>query len=150
MISLGYHQSQADYSLYVKHEAPHFTALLVYVDDVVLAGNSSAEIQQVKKLLHQKFKIKDLGQLRYFLGFEIARSSKGIFLNQRKYTLELLQDAGVLSAKPFSVPFDPTIKLSINEGELLEDPSSYRRLIGRLIYLTNSRPDIAFAVQHLS
>ncbi|XP_058756065.1 uncharacterized mitochondrial protein AtMg00810-like [Vicia villosa] len=143
-------QSKADYSLYVKHADSHFTALLVYVDDVVLAGNSLAEIRHVKHLLDKQFRIKDLGTLRYFLGLEIARSTIGILLNQRKYTLELLQDAGVLAAKPSSVPFDPNTKLSLHDGDLLDDPSSYRRLIGRLIYLTNTRPDISFAIQNLS
>lgn len=71
-------------------------------------------------------------------------------MNQRKYTLELLEDTGFLEAKPSSIPFDPNLKLSPTDGELLPDPTSYRRLIGRLIYLTNTRPDISFAVQHLS
>lgn len=124
--------------------------MLVYVDDVLLAGNSLAEITKVKNLLHQQFKIKDVGQLRNFLVLQIARSVEGIFLNQRKYTLELLQDAGVLAAKPSSMPFDPNIKLSLTEGALLDDPSSYRRLIGRLIYLTNSMSDISYAFQHLN
>ncbi|GAU32977.1 hypothetical protein TSUD_358440 [Trifolium subterraneum] len=150
LISLGYSQSQADHSLYIKSTSTSFTALLVYVDDIVLAGNSTQEIHSVKKFLDEQFKIKDLGQLRFFLGLEIARSDSGIFLNQRKYTLELLEDTGFLAAKPSSVPFDPTTKLTISDGQPLEDPSSYRRLIGRLIYLTNTRPDISFAVQHLS
>lgn len=149
LISLGYTQSQADHSLYVKKFKHEFTALLVYADDVVLGGNSLSEIQQVKHLSNQKFRIKDLGQLRFFLGFEIARSPTGIFLNQRKYALELLEDAGLLAAKPYAVPFNPTLKLSADEGNVLEDPSVYRMLIGRLIYLTNSRPDIAFDVQHV-
>ncbi|XP_058783954.1 uncharacterized mitochondrial protein AtMg00810-like [Vicia villosa] len=150
LLSIGYSQSQADHSLYTKSTHAEFTALLVYVDDIVLAGTSLTEIQRVKQLLHHQFHIKDLGQLRFFLGFEIARSTTGIFLNQRKYTLELLDDSGFLASKPSTVPFDPNLKLSIHEGQPLEDPSSYRRLIGRLIYLTNSRPDISFTVQHLS
>lgn len=91
IMSIRYKQSQDDHSLYIKHDQHHFTALLAYVDDIVLAGNSIHEIQHVKQLLHQQFKIKDLVQLRFFLGFKIARSNKGIFLNQRKYTLELLE-----------------------------------------------------------
>lgn len=142
LLSVGYSQSQADCSLYVKSTPASFTALLVYVDDIVLAGNSLHEIHSVKKLLDDQFSIKDLGQLRYFLGFELARSRKGIFMNQRKYTPELLEDTGFLDAKPSFVPFDPNIKLSTSDGQPLDDPSTYRRLIGRLIYLTNSRPDI--------
>lgn len=71
-------------------------------------------------------------------------------MNQRKYTLELLEDTGFLAAKPSSVPFDPNLKLSPTDGAPLADPTLYRRLIGRLIYLTNTRPDISFVVQHLS
>ncbi|XP_050875563.1 uncharacterized mitochondrial protein AtMg00810-like [Lathyrus oleraceus] len=149
-MSLGYSQSQADCSLYVKSTSTSFTTLLVYVDDIVLVGNSLDEIHYVKHILDQQFSIKDLGKLRYFLGFEIARSTKGIFMNQRKYTLHLLEDTGYLAAKPSSVPFDPNLKLSTSVGQPLADPSSYRRLIGRLIYLTNSRPDISYVIHHLS
>jgi hypothetical protein len=147
---LGYKTSQADPSLYVKSHGSSFTALLVYVDDIVLAGTSMEEIKSVKLFLDQQFKIKDLGQLRFFLGLEIARSSSGIFLNQRKYTLELLEDTGFLGSKPAVVPFDPHTKLSTTDGVPFDDPSEYRRLIGRLLYLTHTRPDISFSVQHLS
>lgn len=113
----------------------------MYVDDIILAGNSIHEIQAVKVFLDQKFRIKDLGKLRYFLGLEIARSDTGIFVDQRKYTLELLellQDAGLLGTKPPNIPFNPTTKLSSTDGAPLDDPSSYRRLIGRLLYLTHA------------
>ena len=96
------------------------------------------EIKSVKLFLDQQFKIKDLGQLRFFLGLEIASSSSGIFLNQRKYTLELLEDTGFLGSKPASVPLDPHTKLSATDGVPFDDPSGYRRLIGRLLYLTHT------------
>ena len=148
--SLDYHQCSSDHSLFVKKTASSLTILLVYVDDVLLAGNSIAEFNIVKHFLHSKFRIKDIGELKFFLGLEVARSSSGIVLNQRKYAMELLSDAGLLASKPASTPMDGALKLSKSAGTPLSDPSSYRRLIGRLIYLTTTRPDIAFSVQQLS
>jgi len=115
-----------------------------------MTGNDAQEITFVKSQLDHLFKIKDLGQLKFFLGLEVASSRKGIFLNQRKYTLELLDVAGLLEFKPFNSLMDPQIKLHPKESPLLEDISMYRRLIGQLIYLTNTRPDICFVINHLS
>ncbi|XP_017415800.2 uncharacterized mitochondrial protein AtMg00810-like [Vigna angularis] len=104
----------------------------------------------MKTLLNAKFKIKDLGQLKYFLGLEIARSQQGINLSQRKYALELLKDAGLLGCQPISTPIQPGTKFSKTEGKLYSDVHAYRRLLGRLLYLTNTRPDLCFAVSTLS
>lgn len=122
----------------------------MYVDDIVLTGDSITKINNVKAFLDYKFHIKDLGQLKYFLGLEIARSNSGIFLNCRKYVLKLLEHTCFLGAKPIFTPVDPNIKLSSIEGIPLDDHSSYRKLIGRLLYLINIRPDISYSVQHLS
>jgi len=82
------------------------------VDDIILARNDKEEIEQVKEALNKTFKIKDLGNLRYFLGFEVARSKKGMMMNQRKYALELLTDAYLLACKPAVTPMDNLVKLS--------------------------------------
>lgn len=120
------------------------------MDDVLLTGNCYEEIQLVKAFLHSKFRIKDLGNLKYFLGLEVARSTKGICLTQRKYALELLTDAGLLGCKSVRTPMDSTLHLSQHSGTPLDDPTSYRRLVGRLLYLTTTRPDLNYAVQQLS
>ena len=146
----GFVQSWADYSLFVRFHSGKFTALLVYVDDVILAGNCLEDIEATESFLSGRFKLKDLGKLKYFLGIEVARSRKGIVLCQRKYALEVLEDAGYLGSKPCKFPVDQNLTLTQANGELLQDPSQYRRLVGRLIYLTITRPDLAYAVHILS
>ena len=87
--------------------------------------------------------------LKYFLGVEVTRSKKGIFLSQRKYVLDLLSEIGKLGAKPFSTLMAPNSQLT-KDGELFEDPERYRRLVGKLNYLTVTRPDIAYSVSVVS
>lgn len=124
--------------------------VLVYVDDIIITGASSTAINVLKNHWNTIFKLKDLGSLRYFLGLELARSSKGILLSQWHYLLQLLEDTGLLSSNPSLLPMDPHVKLSATEGTLLTDVITYHRLIGRLVYLTVSRPDITFVVHKLS
>ncbi|CAM8924244.1 unnamed protein product [Rhodiola kirilowii] len=150
LITFGFVQSLNDYSLFTYNKNGAFLALRVYVDDVILTGTSSTRIQQVKAYIHDLFRIKDLGQLRYFLGFEVSRSSYDLFLNQRKYALELVSEADLLACKPSSIPMDPKHKLGLSTTPELPDPTSYRRLVGQLIYITNTKPNLAYVVHILS
>ena len=148
----GFKQAPSDHSLFIKSSGSLFIAALVYVDDILIVGNDDDEIDSFKKALQSAFKLRDLGPAKYFLGFEIARNETGISINQRKYTLELLQDAGYLGCKPVSVPMEPNLKLSdsTTSGDLLTDASVYRKIVGKLLYLTHTRPDITYAVHKLS
>lgn len=106
--------------------------------------------------------MKDLGELKFFLRIEFARSKKGILMHQRKYTLELVFELGLGAAKPFFTPIDTNIKLTTKEYDDhvcskehgISDPPSnmhaYQRLIGKLLYLTMTRRDISYCVQTLS
>lgn len=148
----GFSQSKSDYSLLTRGFGSTFIALLVYVDDILVTGPSPTHINDVKKLLNSLFLLKELGDVKYFIGLELARSKQGLYLSQRKYCLQILEDTGFLNARPVSCPMDPNIKLSKEYGTLLsfDDATSYRRLIGRLLYLQISRPDIYFVVHRLS
>ncbi|CAI0405620.1 unnamed protein product [Linum tenue] len=139
-----------DYSLFTKWVHGRIVVLLVYVDDIILGGDDRGDIEEVKKFLSHNFKIKDLGCLKFFLGLEISRNSEGIAVCQRKYCLELLRDTGYLEAKHCKSPLDPKVKLRAKQGKPLDDPELYRRLIGRLHYLTTTRPDLTFPMQQLS
>ena len=98
-------------------------------------------------MLLQQFRIKDLGDLKYFLGIEFSRSKVGIYMSQRKYALDILQDTRLTGARLDKFPMEQYLKLTPDDGELLKDPIKYRRLVGRLIYLTVTRPNIAFSVR---
>jgi len=122
------------------------------VDHNVLTGNDKAEILRITNLLDQHFKIKNLGDLTYFLGFEVARNSSKIHLSQRKYTIDLLHEMDIQDCAHMPTPMAHTSRISTTKGTPLndEEASTYCKLIGRLIYLTNTRPDIAFSVHNLS
>ena len=122
----------------------------MYVDDIIVASNNKIAADNLKNSLNKSFKLKDLGNLKYFLGLEVARSAKGILINQRKYALELLSETGYLGCKPAKTPMQPNMQLSQDDGELLTDPNMYRRLIGKLIYLTITRLDLTYSVNKLS
>ncbi|KAG6416085.1 hypothetical protein SASPL_123509 [Salvia splendens] len=106
--------------------------------------------ESFKEFLSKHFKFKDLGVPKYFLGIEIARNKKAIQISQRKYAMDLINDEGLLGCKPSTTSMDPMKKLQLESGALLDDPSKYRRLIGRLLYLCITRRDITYAVHKLS
>lgn len=146
----GFIQSQVDMCLFHYSSKEGSLILLVYVDDLLIVGTSEQLIAKLKDSLNLAFTIKDLGYAKYFLGLEVARSPDGIFVNQRKYIMDILSYTKLSRAKGVKTPLPPGLQLQDDEGELLSDPSSFRRLIGRLLYLNFTRPDIIFYVHHLS
>ncbi|KAK4384875.1 Retrovirus-related Pol polyprotein from transposon RE2 [Sesamum angolense] len=145
----GFKQSPHDHCLFTMRSDSCFLALIVYVDDVLLTGSSIDDLVAVKTYLDDLFTIKDLGHAKYFLGLELTRSSHGTYVTQHKYLQDIVHDCHLQDAKAAATP-SPGLKLDTDSGALLESPDRYRRLIGRLLYLGFSRPDISFAVQQLS
>lgn len=151
MKQFGYMQSQADHSLFIKQSSDgKKSILLVYVDDMIITGDDIHEIENLKRRLHSMFKVKDLGKLQYFLGMEIARSKQGIFVSQRRYVLNLLKETGKLGCKPASTPQERNWTSKISNNDPPVDREQYQRLVGKLIYLSLTRPDIAYSVSVVS
>ncbi|XP_019239365.1 PREDICTED: uncharacterized protein LOC109219379 [Nicotiana attenuata] len=148
--SMGYRHSENDYSLFSKKTSSHTIFVAVYVDDVIITGDDSVEIANLKSFLDKQFRIKDLGKLHYFLGLEVLYKSDGIIMSQRKFTLDLLKEYDCFGYSSLSSPLDPAVKLKGDEGTLLPDPTYYRKLVGKLNFLTDTRLDIAYSVQLLS
>ncbi|RVW93973.1 Retrovirus-related Pol polyprotein from transposon TNT 1-94 [Vitis vinifera] len=147
----GFIQCQADHTLFMKHSKEgEMTLFIVYVDDIIITGDDEEGIGNLKKLLAREFEIKDLGQLRYFLGMEVGRTKEGIVVTQRKYVLDLLQETGMLGCKPVDTPMDPIGKIDKDNDSHPTDKDRYQRLVGKLIYLTHTRPNIGFAVSMVS
>nr|GEV49200.1 ribonuclease H-like domain-containing protein [Tanacetum cinerariifolium] len=149
----GFVQSSNDHSLFTKSKNNKFIALLIYVDDIVITGNCVDEIDKFKIFLKSKFKIKDLGHLKYFLGIQVIKTGKDLCLSQRKYCLELLKEYGLLRCKPVSTPMEPNSVLPYipsKDDPLLDHITGYQKLLGKLIYLTHTRPYIAYFVHCLA
>lgn len=159
LLQSGFNQNSLDHSLFIRKEGSNVVVILVYVDDMLVTGNNLKMIQDTKELLHKAFKIKDLGELKFFLGMEFSRSSKGILVNQRKYALEIISDLVLGDAKLSWTPLEVNMKLTVQEYDkliekkedhILADRNQYQRLMGKLLYLTLTRSDIAYVVQTLS
>jgi len=146
LVSIGFHMVDADHSLYIRDNENGIVIICIYLDDLIVGGDNEGEIAHVKSLLKQEFDMKDLGELRYFLGIEIVRTKEGIWLSQRQYALDTLSKYGMADCKPIAMPLDLNLKLRADEGQVLEDVTMYRKIVGSLIYFTISRPDLSYTV----
>eukprot|EP00268_Persea_americana_P034008 TRINITY_DN33651_c0_g3_i1.p2 TRINITY_DN33651_c0_g3~~TRINITY_DN33651_c0_g3_i1.p2 ORF type:complete len:144 (+),score=22.98 TRINITY_DN33651_c0_g3_i1:2472-2903(+) len=133
-------------SLFIQLSAHGCTILLLCVDDMIISGNDAKGIKDFKRHLMDSFKMKDFGHLSYFLGLEISQSNEGICIHQRKYAEILLASARHADCKSVDTPLELNVKIRQDDGSPLSDQSMYRQLVGSLLYLTISRPDISHAV----
>ena len=150
MKKYGYKQSDADHTLFLKKVGDKITVLIIYVDDMIVTGNDLTEMSKLKDYLSSEFDMKDLGRLKYFLGIEVNRSKQGIFVSQRKYVLDLLGETGMLGCEPIKSPIEKNHGLEECPDQTPVNKERYQRLVGRLIYLSHTRPDIAYAVSVVS
>ncbi|RVX01324.1 Retrovirus-related Pol polyprotein from transposon RE1 [Vitis vinifera] len=150
MRAFCYRQSNSDHTLFLKKQHGKITTLIVYVDDMVVTRNDPEERKALQNYISREFEMKDLGPLKYFLRIEVSRSSEGIFLSQRKYALDLLQETGMSGCQPVNTPIEEGLKLCVKSNQVSTDKERYQRLVGRLMYLAHTRPDLAYALSVVS
>jgi len=150
MKSIGYKQSNSDHILFLKGNKRAITALIVYVNDMIVTGNDPEEKEALQNHLAQEFEMKSLGHLKHFIGIEVSRLKEGIFLSQRKYALDLLKETNMTACSLLSTPIEENLKLSLHPQQIHTNKERYQRLVGRLMYLVHTRLDLAYILSVIS
>ena len=149
--SQGYSQRHSDHTLFTKvFKTGKVIDLIVYVDEIVLTRDDQAKISQLKQRMGDEFEDKDLGNLKYFLEMKVVKSKEGISMSQRKYTFDLLTETVMLGCRPADTPIEFNCKLGNSHDQVPVDKEQYQRLVGKLIYLSHTRPHISFVVSVVS
>ncbi|XP_068667725.1 uncharacterized mitochondrial protein AtMg00810-like [Aristolochia californica] len=150
LICLGFVASNYDSAMFIRKIIVGHIVVLLYVDDMIMTGDDDNGIADLKKQLHFMFEMKDLGYLRYFLGIEVAYSPEGYILSQSKYNSDVISRAGLTDNRIMDSPIELHHSLSPTDGELLFDVTRYREVLGSLVYLTVTCPDITYVVHVVS
>ncbi|KAK2445248.1 putative mitochondrial protein [Trifolium repens] len=142
----GYRKGGSDKTLFVKQEKGKFIIAQIYVDDIVFGGMSNAMVQHFVQQMQSEFEMSLVGELTYFLGLQIKQMDDTIFISQSKYARNIIKKFGMDNATHKRTPAPTHLKLTKDEKGISVDQSLYRSMIGSLLYLTASRPDITYAV----
>lgn len=136
--------------MFFKHADHDILIVLIYADDISVTGSSNTQIETVVNQLGAEFALEDLRDFNYFLGLEVTPSTEGLHLSQTKYVGDILKKAHMLESKGCNTPIGVADKLQKNKGNVFENPSLYRSIVGSLQYVTLTRPNITFTVNKLS
>lgn len=150
LLKLGFVKSLSESTLYIKGDQANFIVISLYVDDLLVTGSNVELIQHFKEDMMQVFEMTDLGEMSYFLGMEVEQKNGDIFICQRKYAKEILKKYNMEDCNGMETPMCQKEKLCKDDGTEQVDEALYRSLIGCLMYLTATRPDILYAVNVLS
>ncbi|CAL2267031.1 unnamed protein product [Prunus armeniaca] len=146
----GFKKSPSEATLYVKAEGSDVLIVSLYVDDIVYTGSSSQMIEEFRRDMMEHYEMTDLGVLHHFLGMGVIQPKQNIFLHQRKYGQKLVEKFGLKDCKIVATPLAMNETLSKNDGSEAADEGEYRQIVGSLLYLTATRPDIMFAASLLA
>jgi hypothetical protein len=150
LASLGFQRSDSEHAVYTRGKGAHRLIVGVYVDDLVITGGDITELKQFKEEMKSTFQMSDLGLLHYYLGLEVNQTTAGITISQGAYATKILEAAELAGCNASVTPMETRLKLSKFSTEPAVDATEYRRIVGALRYLVNTRPDLAYAVGYVS
>ncbi|KAH9763597.1 Integrase catalytic domain-containing protein [Citrus sinensis] len=146
LLENDFSMGKADTTLFVKHKNQDILIVQIYVDDIIFGSTNELLCKEFSSCMSNEFEMSMMGELKYFLGLQIKQNEEGIFINQAKYVKDLLKRFGIDDSKTKNTPMSTTTKLDKYEKGKEVDIKMYRGMIGSLLYLTASRPDIMFSV----
>ncbi|KAK8936006.1 hypothetical protein KSP39_PZI013951 [Platanthera zijinensis] len=146
LLDHGFKMGSADTTLFVQAKNSDLVILQIYVDDIIFGATNERLVEEIVGLMKSEFEMSLVGELNYFLGFQISQRQDGIFINQSKYIKDMLVRFGFESLKQVKTPMSASLKLGKDESGISVDQTMFRGMIGSLLYLSASRPDITFAV----
>ncbi|GJZ96686.1 putative ribonuclease H-like domain-containing protein [Tanacetum coccineum] len=146
LLDNGFQRGKIDKTLFIRRDKGDILLVQVYVDDIIFGSTKKSLCTEFEKMMHKKFQMSSMGELTFFLGLQVKQKEDGIFISQDKYVTEILKKFGFIDVKTTSTPMETqNLLLKDEDGEEV-DVHLYRSMIGSLMYLTSSRPDIMFAV----
>lgn len=147
----GFERCASEHTLFTtEKEGGKILIVSLYIDDLIYTGNNKSIYEKFKISMMHEFDMSDLGKMGYFLGMEVIQNSKGIFMCQRRYVREVLARFGMSDSKPAGNPIVPGTRLSKDEKGTKIDSTMFKQVVGSLMYLTATRPDIMFGVSLIS
>lgn len=146
----GFKSSPSEHTLFFKRDGGKILIVSVYVDDLLFTGNDDKMLDEFKSSMKKEFDMTDLGKMKYFLGIEVTQRDDGIFISQKKYAAEVIDRFGMQDFNSVSNPIVPGQKIGRDEDGVKVDPTQYKQMVGSLMYLTATRPDLMFAVSLVS
>jgi len=146
LLAKGFTRGQANRTLFIRNQVTHKLIAQIYVDDIIFGATLDSLAHEFSEEMKQEFKMSIIGELNYFLGFQVKQTAEGIFISQSKYAKDLVKGFGLDGKSRVRTPMSTSVKISSDLAGKPVDPSLYRSMIESLLYLTASRPDIAFSV----
>jgi hypothetical protein len=146
LITNGFKVGKADPTLFTKTIANDLFVCQIYVDDIIFGSTNKSTCEEFSRIMVQKFEMSMMGELKYFLGFQVKQLQEGTFISQTKYIQDILTKFGMKDAKPIKTPMGTNEHLDLDMGGKTVDQKVYRSMIGSLLYLCASRPDIMLSV----